>query len=87
MNKSQNASRYWWRAKVLLGVSLLIWLVITAVPLLLSYFEINNVLLGWPAVFGLTAFGVPAVYLIIIGVYSLVMDRLENAQDNHEGKR
>lgn len=72
-------SRYWRLSIWLVGACLLFWLIVTLVPVLLADTFSQKTLFGWPLVFGLTAFGVPILYLAIIGVYSLLMDRLERS--------
>lgn len=78
-------TRYWRLSLWLVAVCLLVWLLVTLVPIFLADTFSQKTLFGWPVVFGLMAFGVPIVYLAIIGVYSLVMDRIErraNAGDD-----
>ena len=70
---------YWSRSLWLIGICLLVWLAVTLLPLMLAQFQVAGTLLGWPLVFALAAFGVPLVYLAIIGIYCLVMDRLDAA--------
>lgn len=68
---------YWQRGLTLVGASLFVWLVATMLPLFLAQWQVSGSLLGWPLVFALAAFVVPMVYLTIIGVYCLVMDRFD----------
>lgn len=70
-------TRYWRLSLWLVAVCLLVWLLVTLVPIFLADTFSQQTLFGWPVVFGLMAFGVPIVYLVIIGVYSLLMDRIE----------
>ena len=76
-----------WRAsrrRVLTG--LLLWGAVTLIPLLIAPSLDGHYILGWPAGFALVAFVIPVCYLFIIGVYCLVMDRLEH-QDQESGAR
>lgn len=75
---------YWRFCRWLVLVCLAAWLIATLVPLALAQIGITGTVLGWPFVFAMAAFGVPLVYLAIIGVYSLVMDRVE--RDDSVGK-
>jgi len=68
---------YWPRSLWLIGVCLLAWLAVTLFPFVLAQLQVAGSLLGWPLIFALAAFGVPLLYLAIIGVYCLVMDRLD----------
>ena len=67
-----------WRKTVRVTfVCLFVWLALTAVPLLIANPMASLKLFGWPAPFAIVAFCVPLAYLVIIGSYCLVMDRLE----------
>lgn len=69
--------RHW---RVTLRVTLLclsLWFVLTAVPLIVAQPIADWKLFGWPAPFAIVAFCVPLAYLLIIGSYCLLMDRLE----------
>lgn len=76
--------RYWDRSKKLVMACLLAWLGFTLLPLVLARIGASGTILGWPAVFAFAAFGVPVLYLVIIGVYSIVMDRIEGSQTSGE---
>lgn len=75
LSKIQNL--YWRRTIGLILSSLILWLVFTVLPLALSDSLSGWVILGWPASFALAAFVVPLLYLLIIGLYCLFMDRFE----------
>lgn len=66
---------YWTRNVFLVGCLLLLWLLISLSPLALAYVPTGRTVLGWPLPFALTAFGIPLVYLFIIGFYAVVMAR------------
>ncbi|MCD8504502.1 MAG: DUF4212 domain-containing protein [Burkholderiaceae bacterium] len=74
---------YWRFCRWLVLICLMAWLLATLVPLALAQIGVTGTVLGWPLVFAMAAFGVPLVYLGIIAVYSLVMDRVE--RDNEIG--
>ncbi len=79
--------RYWQRSLQLVGACLLVWLLVTLLPIVLAQFRASGTIMGWPWVFALAAFAVPLAYLSIIGVYCLVMDRLERRQVSvHSGE-
>lgn len=64
---------------------LLVWFVCTTVPLIIAKPIASWKLFGWPAPFAIVAFCVPLAYLAIIGIYCLLMDRLErNLQGSDE---
>lgn len=75
--QNATAKSHWHRSLILVGACLLGWLLVTLVPLVMAQWQVPGTLLGWPSVFAIAAFGVPLVYLTIIGVYCLVMDRLD----------
>lgn len=54
-----------------------LWLLLTVVPLIVAQPMADWKLFGWPAPFAIVAFCVPLAYLVIIGSYCLLMDRLE----------
>lgn len=66
---------YWTRNVLLISCLLLLWLLISLLPFALAYVPTERTVLGWPLPFALTAFGIPLVYLFIIGFYAVVMAR------------
>jgi putative solute:sodium symporter small subunit len=82
--QDRGKSRYWPRSLQLVGGCLLLWLLVTVLPLLVAQLGLTGTLLGWPIVFALAAFGVPIVYLLIIAFYSLAMDRVERDHSHSE---
>lgn len=74
--KGSNAG-YWRLCRWLTIGGLLVWLVITLVPLALAQFGATGTVFGWPLAFAIAAFGVPLVYLTVIGIFNLTMDRVE----------
>jgi putative solute:sodium symporter small subunit len=69
--------RYWRRSLWLVVAGLLVWFLVTVLPLLFAPIGAQGRLFGWPWLFAVAAFAVPLVYLLIIGVYALLMDRLD----------
>lgn len=84
--KQDSTSGYWRFCQWLVVACLTVWLVVTLVPLALAQMDVTGTILGWPAVFAVAAFGVPLLYLAIIGIYSLAMDRVEQDEHGHEGE-
>ena len=84
--KQPRNSSYWRFSSKLVVGCLLVWLFATLLPLALAQAGVTGTILGWPIVFALAAFGVPVAYLVIIGVYSFAMDRVERRikQNNHD---
>jgi|AntAceMinimDraft_1070359.scaffolds.fasta_scaffold126232_2 putative solute:sodium symporter small subunit len=70
---------YWARNLFLVGCLLVLWLLISLLPLALAYLPARGALFGWPLPFALTAFAVPLVYLLLIGIYAMVMARRDAA--------
>ena len=80
-NPSEHSRHHYWSfCRWLVLVCLVAWLLATVVPLALAQAGFVGTVLGWPSVFALAAFGVPLLYLAIIGVYSLVMDRMDRIE-------
>jgi putative solute:sodium symporter small subunit len=77
---------YWQRTLALIGACLMVWLLATLLPLVMAQWQVSGAVLGWPLVFALAAFGVPLVYLTIIGVYCLAMDRLDAKLLTHKAR-
>jgi len=70
---------YWTRNVFLVGCLLLPWLFVSLLPLALAHVSTPVTILGWPLPFALTAFGLPLIYLLIIGCYAVVMARRDAA--------
>jgi putative solute:sodium symporter small subunit len=73
-------TRYWRISLWLVAGCLLVWLLVTILPMVFVETAAGQFIFGWPLVFGLTAFVVPVIYLLIIGFYSVYMDRLERRE-------
>jgi putative solute:sodium symporter small subunit len=80
-------TRYWRISLWLVAGCLLVWLLVTILPVLFVQTGTDQLIFGWPLVFGLTAFVVPVIYLLIIGFYSVCMDRLERRQSAEKDGR
>jgi putative solute:sodium symporter small subunit len=70
--------RYWRRARALTVLLLLVW---GGVTFGATYFarELEFVFMGWPFAYWVAAQGALLVYLLLIGVYAWVMNRLDRA--------
>lgn len=66
---------YWLRNLRLVSVLLTMWLLVSVLPWAFATLPINATVLGWPLPFAFAAFGVPLIYLLLIGVYAQVMAR------------
>jgi len=75
LNRPAPSKDYWPRNLFLVGILLLIWLVVSFMPLGFDVLPHDWTILGWPLSFALTAFGIPLVYLALIGVYATIMSR------------
>ncbi|WP_341930075.1 DUF4212 domain-containing protein [Methyloversatilis discipulorum] len=77
MQLSERHREYWRRNLRITAVLLAIWFLVTFVPV---YFArpLNEItFLGWPLAFYMGAQGALIVYVIIIGYYARVMNRLD----------
>jgi putative solute:sodium symporter small subunit len=77
MQLSERHREYWRRNLRVTAVLLAIWFLVTFVPV---YFArpLNEItFLGWPLAFYMGAQGALIVYVIIIGYYARVMNRLD----------
>lgn len=70
-------SRYWRRTLWLTGSLLLLWLLVTVLPVWFAVDLNHQRFLGWPLGYYMAAQGSLLVYLAIVGCYGWVMDRLE----------
>jgi len=78
--------RYWRLNLVLISAILLIWILVTFVPVYFAR-ELSGIeVFGWSFSFWMAAFCVPLIYLLLVGLYAYVMNRadrrtLENLKD------
>ena len=81
-------ARYWRFNLILIAVILLIWLLVTFVPVYFARELAGIEVFGWSFSFWMAAFCVPLLYLLLIGIYAGLMNRadrriLENSKDHH----
>ena len=71
-----NHSSYWRKTRIVTGVLLLLWFVVTFVA---SYFarSLSFSFFGWPFSFWIGAQGALLVYCLLIGFYAWYMNRLD----------
>jgi putative solute:sodium symporter small subunit len=76
---TEPARRYWRYNLRLTGVLMLLWFVVTFG---LGYFarDLNFTFFGWPFSFWMAAQGTLVVYLLIVGCYAWLMNRLDEAE-------
>jgi putative solute:sodium symporter small subunit len=68
-----------WRLNIgLMAILLTLWAGVTFIP---AYFADHWTFsfLGWPFAFWMGAYGAPLIYLAIIVVYAIVMDRIDRS--------
>lgn len=70
--------RDYWRANLMLTAALLmVWLLVTFVPVYYAR-ELNAIeFFGWPLAFYMGAQGSLIVYVLVIGIYALTMNRID----------
>lgn len=73
------AQRYWQRVRALTLALLLLWFIITFGVIFFARELAGLALFGWPVPFYMAAQGTTLIYLLIIGVYALVMKKLDTA--------
>lgn len=71
--------RYWRKVVILTSNLILVWLLLTSLPLLLASTPESWTILGWPFAYAVVAFGAPLAYLLLIGIYAFVMGRHDKA--------
>lgn len=71
---------YWHRNLLIISILLVIWLVVTFVPVYFAIGLSRLFLFGWPFSFWMAAIGAPASFLALIGWYAWYMDRLDQRQ-------
>lgn len=73
-------SKYWPRNLLLVIILLLVWLLVSLMPIGLPALPDDWSVFGWPLPMALAAFGVPLIYLLLIGIYAVVMDRRDQQE-------
>ena len=80
--------RYWRLNLTLIAVILLIWFLVTFMPVYFAR-ELSGIeVFGWSFSFWMAAFCVPLIYLLLVGIYAYLMNRadrrtLEDLKDHH----
>jgi putative solute:sodium symporter small subunit len=72
--------KYWPRNLLLVAILLLVWLLVSLMPVGLPALPDDWTIFGWPLSMALAAFGVPLIYLGLIGVYAAIMDRRDKQE-------
>ena len=66
---------YWHRNLLIIASLLVLWFIATFVPVYFAVALSRLFLFGWPFSFWMAAFGAPAVFVLIIGLYAWYMNR------------
>lgn len=72
--------KYWPRNLLLVAILLLVWLLVSLMPIGLPALPDDWMVFGWPLPMALAAFGVPLIYLGLIGIYAAIMDRRDEEE-------
>lgn len=72
--------KYWPRNLLLVAILLLVWLLVSLMPISLPALPDDWSVFGWPLPMALAAFGVPLIYLALIGIYAVIMDRRDQQE-------
>ncbi len=72
--------KYWPRNLLLVAILLLVWLLVSLMPVGLPTLPDDWTVFGWPLPMALAAFGVPLIYLALIGIYAVIMDRRDEEE-------
>lgn len=72
--------KYWPRNLLLVAILLLVWLLVSLMPIGLPALPDDWTVFGWPLPMALAAFGVPLIYLGLIGIYAAIMDRRDEEE-------
>ena len=85
MQLTEKHNEYWRRNLVYTGILLLVWFIVTFVEAWFAR-ELNSVtFFGFPLGFYMSAQGSLAIYVAIIGIYALLMRRLDLEYNVDEG--
>ena len=85
MQLTERHNEYWRKNLVITAVLLLVWFIVTFVEAWFAR-ELNTVtFLGFPLGFYMSAQGSLAIYVIIIGIYAILMRRLDLEYNVDEG--
>jgi len=85
MQLTERHNEYWRKNLVITAVLLLVWFIVTFVEAWFAR-ELNTItFLGFPLGFYMSAQGSLAIYVIIIGIYAILMRRLDLEYNVDEG--
>jgi len=85
MQLTERHNEYWRKNLVITAVLLLVWFIVTFVEAWFAR-ELNTItFLGFPLGFYMSAQGSLAIYVIIIGIYAVLMRRLDLEYNVDEG--
>lgn len=85
MQLTEKHNEYWRRNLVYTGVLLLVWFIVTFVEAWFAR-ELNGItFFGFPLGFYMSAQGSLAIYVAIIGIYALLMRKLDLEYNVDEG--
>ena len=85
MQLTEKHNEYWRKNLVITAILLLVWFIVTFVEAWFAR-ELNGItFLGFPLGFYMSAQGSLAIYVIIIGIYAILMRRLDLEYNVDEG--
>ena len=85
MELTQKHQEYWHKNLVMTGILLLVWFIVTFVEAWFAR-ELNTItFFGWPLAFWFSAQGSLAIYVAIIGIYAVLMKKLDKEYGVDEG--
>ena len=85
MQLTEKHNEYWRKNLVITAILLLVWFIVTFVEAWFAR-ELNTItFLGFPLGFYMSAQGSLAIYVIIIGIYAILMRRLDLEYNVDEG--
>lgn len=85
MQLTEKHREYWRKNLRITAILLLIWALVTFVPVYYAK-DFNQItFFGWPFAFYMAAQGALIIYVLIIWYYARVMDNLDREYDVHEG--
>ena len=85
MQLTERHNEYWRKNLVITAILLLVWFIVTFVEAWFAR-ELNTItFLGFPLGFYMSAQGSLAIYVIIIGIYAILMRRLDLEYNVDEG--
>lgn len=85
MELTEKHKEYWRKNLVITGILLFVWFLVTFVEIWYAR-ELNTItFFGWPLAFWFSAQGSLAIYVIIIGIYAVLMRKLDLEYNVDEG--